>query len=379
MTTGFDKMAGSPTFRVSYMPLTSLRLQDFRCYPALRCALSGGVTLFVGDNAQGKTSLLEAVCVLLRLQSPRCQGAKELARFGTEEFGVAGTLDGRELRHAGGARARELSINGAPSCRPADYLVASGLVVWMGNSDIELVSGSSEPRRRYLDFLGSQVFPEYREALRSYEKALRARNLLLRRDAVPPWRQVEAWSQVLVRHGAVVRRRRAELVTLLAPLAASAHRNISGSDELLALVYEPGCEDDFAAQLTQARGEEERRRVTFLGPHRDDVILAINGLPAARFASEGQQRTIALALKLAQASALTALGGSDPILLLDDIFGELDPRRRNALLRTLPPASQKLITATHLNWLEESFRPDAIWNVSAGQLTAREIPSPALL
>ena len=109
-------------------------------------------------------------------------------------------------------------------------------------------------------------------------------------------------------------------------------------------------------------------RVTFLGPHRDDVAISINALPAARFASEGQQRTIALALKLAQAGVLTDQCRRDPILLLDDIFGELDPRRRNALLRALPAGSQKLITTTHLHWLDESFRPDAIWKVHAGQL-----------
>ncbi|HEX2747862.1 MAG TPA: DNA replication and repair protein RecF [Verrucomicrobiales bacterium] len=360
------------------MPLTSLRLQDFRCYSSLRCTLTGGVTLFVGDNAQGKTSLLEAVCVLLRLQSPRCQGAKELPRFGSEAFGVAGTLNGRELKHTGGA-VRELSIDTRPARRPGDYLAASGLVVWMGNGDIELVSGSSEARRRYLDFLGTQVFPEYRNALRSYEKALRARNLLLRRDATPAWRQVDAWTEVLVEHGSVLRQLRAELVTWLTPKAAAAHREISSSDEALTLSYEPGCGENFAAQLAEARGEEERRRVTFLGPHRDDVAPAINGLPAARFASEGQQRTIALALKLAQSAVLSAQRKTDPILLIDDIFGELDPRRRNALLHALPPASQKLITTTHLHWLAGSFQPDAVWNVSAGELTPRDlyaVPAP---
>jgi DNA replication and repair protein RecF len=359
------------------MPLTSLRLQNFRCYPSLRCDLTGGVTLFVGDNAQGKTSLLEAVCVLLRLQSPRCQGMKELVRFGVEEFGVAGTLDGRELRHQGG-EVRALFLDSQPVRRPGDYLAASGLVVWMGNSDMELVSGSSEARRRYLDFLGSQVFPEYRIALRSYDKALRARNLLLRRDASPARRQVDAWTQVLVEHGTVLRQLRAELVSWLAPYAAAAHREISGSNEILALSYEPGCGENFAAQLAAARGEEERRRLTFLGPHRDDVAPSVNGLPAARFASEGQQRTIALALKLAQASVLSAQRGTDPILLIDDIFGELDPRRRNALLHVLPKASQKLITTTHLNWLAESFSPDAVWQVSSGQLIGRDLHAVSL-
>ncbi len=355
------------------MPLTSLRLQDFRCYPSLRCPLTGGVTLFVGDNAQGKTSLLEAVCVLLRLQSPRCQGVKELVRFGAEAFGVAGTLDEKELKHTAG-ETRELSVDGAPSRRPGDYLASSGLVVWLGNGDSELVAGASDARRRYLDFLGSQVYPEYRTALRSYEKALRARNLLLKRDAVPQWRQVDAWTQVLVEHGEVLHDLRGKLTAALVPHAAAAHRDIGGADETLALTYEPSGGENFTAQLADARDEETRRRVTFIGPHRDDIAVAINGLPAARYASEGQQRTIALALKLAQAAVLTAECGRVPLLLMDDIFGELDPRRRNALLRALPAASQKLITTTHLNWLDDSFRPDAVWHVAAGQLTP--LPSP---
>jgi DNA replication and repair protein RecF len=349
------------------MPLTSLRLQNFRCYASLRCTLGPGVTLFTGDNAQGKTSLLEAVCVLLRLQSPRCQGTAELVRFGAEEFGVAGTFDGRELRHCGGS-SRTLTVDGAPARRPADYLAASGLVVWMGNGDMELVAGSSDARRRYLDFLGAQVFPDYRTALRSYEKALRARNLLLKRDASPSWREIDAWTQVLVEHGLVLRRLRGELLAALAPHAARAHQEIGGTRETLTLNYEPGCAENFADQLAAVRAEEMARRVTFLGPHRDDVTITINALPAPRFASEGQQRTIALALKLAQAAVLSGQCRRDPILLIDDIFGELDPRRRNALLRALPANSQKLITTTHLNWLETSFRPDAIWRVTAGEL-----------
>lgn len=359
------------------MPLTSLRLQDFRCYQTLRCPLPEGTTLFVGDNAQGKTSLLEAVCVLLRLQSPRCQGARELVRFGSDRFGVAGTFDGRELRHTGG-ETRTLSVDTASSRRPADYLAASGLVVWMGNSDLELVAGSGEARRRYLDFTGAQIYPEYRGALRSFEKALRARNLLLRRDAVPAWREVDAWTQVMVEHGLTLRRLRLELVAALSPHAAEAHREISGSGERLTLGYEPGCGENYAEELAAARGAETARRVTFLGPHRDEVALAINHLPAARFASEGQQRTIALSLKLAQAGLLAARCGRQPVMLIDDIFGELDPRRRNALLNILPAGAQKLITTTHLHWLAESFQADAVWSVSAGRLGGGGMTLPVL-
>ena len=151
---------------------------------------------------------------------------------------------------------------------------------------------------------------------------------------------------------------------------------IGGADEFLTLTYEPSGGEDLAEKLAAAREEELRRRVTFIGPHRDDVAVAINGLPAARFASEGQQRTIALALKLAQAAVLTRECGRFPLLLMDDIFGELDPRRRNALLRALPAASQKLITTTHLNWLDDSFRPDAVWHVAGGSLSGARCSAP---
>ena len=180
---------------------------------------------------------------------------------------------------------------------------------------------------------------------------------------------MDAWTQVLVEHGLVLHALRRELVASLEPHAAAAHRDIGGTGETLTLAYEPSGGENLAGELAAARDEELRRRVTFIGPHRDEVALAINGLPAARFASEGQQRTIALALKLAQAAVLTAQCGRFPLLLMDDIFGELDPRRRNALLRALPADSQKLITTTHLHWLDNSFRPDAVWHVAAGQPT----------
>ena len=341
------------------MPLTSLRLRDFRCFQTLSCALDGGVTLFTGDNAQGKTSILEAVCVLLRLQSPRTSTGKELARFGTSGFGIAGTMDGQDLTHTSKGTEKKLLLNGEPARRTADYLAASGLVVWMGNADLELVSGGGEPRRRYLDFLGSQLFPDYRNALRSYEKALRQRNFLLKRDVSPAWAEIDAYTAVLVPHGQTLLLLRAALLEKLAPHAAAAHAAIRAADpgstfpEVLSLAWQPGgAAGALAAQLLDRRAEETRRRVTLCGPHRDDFQAALDGLPAGTFASEGQQRTIALSLKLAQATLLREARQQSPLLLLDDIFGELDPHRRNALMAALPADSQKLITTTHLGWLD---------------------------
>jgi DNA replication and repair protein RecF len=341
------------------LSLTSLRLRDFRCFPTLNCVLGEGITLFTGDNAQGKTSILEAVCVLLRLQSPRTSTGKELARFGSTGFGIGGTLGGQELTHTTTGADKKLLVNGEPVRRTADYLAASGLVVWMGNGDLELIAGTSEPRRRYLDFLGSQLFPEYRAALRSYEKALRHRNLLLKRDASPPWQEIDAYTAVLVPHGQILLTLRATLLEKLTPHAAAAHAAIRAADpgcttpEMLSLTWQPGGDSqNLTAQLLERRADETRRRVTLCGPHRDDFLPALDGLPAGTYASEGQQRTIALALKLAQATLLREARQQAPLLLLDDIFGELDPHRRNALLAALPADSQKLITTTHLDWLD---------------------------
>lgn len=351
-------------------------MRDFRCFPMLNCALGGGITLFTGDNAQGKTSILEAVCVLLRLQSPRTSTGKELARFGSNGFGIAGTLKGQDLTHTTSGSDRKLLINGEPARRTADYLAASGLVVWMGNGDLELVSGSGEPRRRYLDFLGSQLYPEYRTALKSYEKALRQRNFLLKRDASPPWAEIDAYTAVLVPHGETLLALRANLLERLAPHAAAAHAAIRAADpgsstpETLTLTWQPGGDStNLAAQLLERRAEEARRRLTLCGPHRDDFTSALDGLPAGTFASEGQQRTVALALKLAQATLLREARAQAPILLLDDIFGELDPHRRNALLAALPTDSQKLITTTHLSWLQGEPLDAHVYQLQGGAIS----------
>jgi DNA replication and repair protein RecF len=144
------------------------------------------------------------------------------------------------------------------------------------------------------------------------------------------------------------------MIAELAPLAAAAQRGISGLDEPLALQYIPASGPDLRESMLRAREREKRMRQAVVGPHRDDLALRLHGIPAADFASEGQQRTIALSLKLAQGKLLEAQGGKIPIYLMDDIFGELDPGRRNSLMNHLPPLAQKWITTTHLDWLKET-------------------------
>lgn len=365
--------------------LTALRAQNFRCFGQLACEFGPGAHVFVGDNAQGKTSILEAVCVLLRLQSPRAGTLAELARFDASPapsgpaFGLSGDLffpagaaaqeESRRLTMHWQDGQRRLGLDGEHGLSPSRYLARSAVLVWMGNDDLALVRGPGEGRRRYLDFLGSQTFPGYRQAQLAYDKALRSRNRLLK-DERPDARAIAAYTAPLLEHGTALTQYRRELIAAAAPWAAASHRDISEADETLALTYHSGATDDFAAALAASAPEENRRRLTVVGPHRDDLLLSLNGRPAAAYASEGQQRTIALALKLAQARHLAAHHGEPPLLLIDDVFGELDPRRRNALLRSLPAGSQQLITTTHLGWLEALSHPPTVCHVSQGRISA---------
>ncbi len=330
--------------------LTTLKLRDFRCFAAVECAFAPGANWIVGPNAQGKTSLLEAACVLLRLQSPRSATLGPLVRIGGVGFVVDGFYAERHLQFYYSPRRRKLALDSVEQRRAGGYL-QTGSVVWFSNTDLELVRGSAGERRRYLDFLAAQLVPGYRRALRDYEKALRSRNHLLRAPAVR-WREVAAFDEPLLAAGAELISARSALVTALEPEAAAAHLAISaGAGETLSMVYEPGAGDDFPTALAASHEESARLRQTVVGPHRDEVRLTLNGLSTA-LASEGQQRTLALALRLAQARRLTQEQGRPPLLLLDDIFGELDPVRRNALLAALPIGAQQILTTTSLDWQE---------------------------
>lgn len=349
--------------------LRTLRAVDFRCFPSLALEIPAGGALFTGDNAQGKTSILEAVCVLVRLHSPRTRKLPSMCRMGgAGGFGIAGETWGQE-RRVRWQKAFDLAVEGGVRDSSSSYLADGGLIVWMGNEDLELVRGSAETRRHYLDFIGSQVEPGYRTSLARYRRALKAKNLLLK-DPRPREDEIRSYEEVMISAGTVLVEARTRLVELISPRAAISQREVSGKDELLGMEYRPAGGHDLRLALEQARERERRQRQSFVGPHRDDLLLSINGLPAGEFASEGQQRTLALALKLAQGEALAAVRGSLPVYLIDDVFGELDPGRRNAVLRTLPAAAQKWITTTDVGWLHEAsdLGPIGHFKVKAGEI-----------
>jgi DNA replication and repair protein RecF len=341
--------------------LTDLRLADFRCFERLRFEAAPGTNFVIGANAQGKTSILEAACVVARLQSPRTSTLGEIVRHGRHGAALDAHFNGTHLhfRHEAGKRA--LTLDSVPQTRSADYLRVAR-VAWFSNDDMEIVRGSSSKRRRYLDFLASQLDPVYLRHLRAYDRALRSRNALLK-DARPR-REIAAFDPLLLEHGSHLTATRTEIAAALAPLVTQAVHDIGGAADIALATYLPSP----IADLPSSLGEELRLRQTVVGPHRDDVSLALNGAEAARFASEGQQRTLALALKLAQTRLLIARTGAMPLLLIDDVFGELDPTRRQNLLAHLPPDSQRLITTTHLDWLDPGL-PATVFRLESSQLS----------
>ena len=295
-------------------------------------------------------------CFLLRLQSPRTARPGPLAAHGKQSFGIRGELPGQARRILWTPDAPDLRVNGEPRKDQRSYLADSYPVVWMGNDDLSLVQAGADARRKYMDFLGSQWHPGYRLALFSYRRALKTRNYLLKhrhRDKL----QLDAYTRQLALHGTELKSLRASLLTLLAPHITLAYRSIGGREEQVAVAYRASEEGDLYERLCAAVDRDIRYGQTQNGPHRDDLDITLNGRSAAQFASEGQQRTIAISMKLAQSSLLTEETGHTPIHLIDDVFGELDPTRRVAFLQSLPADAQSLITTTHLDWLHDTPCP----------------------
>jgi len=357
------------------MHLAHLRLRDFRNYARLEADLAPGFHLLLGDNAQGKTNILEALYLLATLRSFRGVGGAQMIRHGQKGYFAGGTVVGqgeREVKMYWSLRERKLTLDSQPVRRLTDYLGVFRTVVFC-TEDLLLVKGAGSVRRRFMDLLLSQTHPTYLPLLQRYTRALRSRNALLKQP-VHDAATLEGFSAELVAAGEAVVRARRELVPKLSPLARLAHSRVSHDAEELRVDYRPSIKGDFAVELAQSRARERAFRATLIGPHRDDLDLLLNNRSAAQFGSEGQKRTLAIALKLAQAEYLTGLHGAPPVLLIDDIMGELDARRRSGFLPLLERVHQSrgqvFMTATEENWPAGLGLDLHHWTVSQGTLAA---------
>jgi DNA replication and repair protein RecF len=353
------------------MHLAHLRLREFRNYGRLDVDFAPGFHLLLGDNAQGKTNILEAIYLMATLRSFRGVGGSQMVRHGYSGYFVGGKVVGQgehEVKMYWSMRERKLSLDAQPVRKLTDYLGVLRTVVFC-TEDLNLIKGTARARRRYIDLLLSQTFPAYLPLLQSYTQALRSRNILLKQRIIDE-RSLESFSDQLVKAGSEIVRMRGELLPKIAPLVRLAYRRISNVAEELKLEYQPSVKKDFAQELAQSRDRDRNYRATLVGPHRDDMLLLLNDRSVAQFGSEGQKRTLAIALKMAQAEYLTSLHGTPPVLLLDDVMGELDVKRRSGLLplleRSHQARGQVFMTCTEENWPAELGATLQRWEVKSG-------------
>lgn len=376
------------------MFLSNVSLFDFRNYAELDLPLERSATVFFGGNAQGKTNLLEAVALTALARSPRTGQAGELVRFGQPVARVTCAVQtdrGREELEtrisltptAAGSRAvKRFSINGRS--RQSTEMTGSLRVVLFWPDDLQLVKGPGEGRRRFLNTLLAQIDPAHARELTRYGHLLDQRNALLRavRDGRQSAADLDYWTRSLAESGAAIMVDRQRRLLELQPVAAAFHRELTDDRERLDLRYRPAgvrigeapvelVAEQLKAAMEEARDEEIARGQTAVGPQRDDVEVWLDDHEARLFASQGQQRTAVLSLKLAELHYLAEVTGEQPVLLLDDVMSELDPTRRERLLAALQPGPQALITAADLNDLPRSIlERAAVFRVEKGSIHA---------
>ncbi|MFI2431635.1 DNA replication/repair protein RecF [Streptomyces sp. NPDC018693] len=349
------------------MHVTHLSLADFRSYARVEVPLDPGVTAFVGPNGQGKTNLVEAVGYLATLGSHRVSSDAPLVRMGAERAVIRAQIrqgDRQQLieLELNPGRANRARINRSSQVRPRDVL---GIVrtVLFAPEDLALVKGDPGERRRFLDELITARSPRMAGVRSDYERVLKQRNTLLKSAALArrhggrsmDLSTLDVWDQHLARAGGELLAQRLDLIAVLEPLADKAYEQLAPGGGPVALEYRPSAPlggvhtreelyERLMAALVDARKQEIERGVTLVGPHRDDVLLKLGQLPAKGYASHGESWSYALALRLASYDLLRA-EGNEPVLVLDDVFAELDARRRERLAELVAPGEQVLVTA----------------------------------
>jgi DNA replication and repair protein RecF len=398
------------------MHVRHLSLTNFRLYARLEQDLPRGLIIVQGDNAQGKTSMLEALYFLATGHSPHTVAERQLIRWGTEDDGpYPYAMVKASIERSDGLRLLEINVQKGDgnrmrkeiridriSKRSMDLVGQLSVVLFLPN-DVEIVSGAPSVRRAFIDAALAQVDAGYVQALSRYEKALAQRNALLRQAQerrIDP-DELTIWDDQLIPAGVSLALSRRRALSELSTLATPVHRELSNGAEYLSIDYQPNfdparppavdagyqigfdaaspphgmgeaeLQTAFRAALADRRKDEFARGVTLVGPHRDEFRFSANGMDLGEFGSRGQQRTAVLALKLAQVDWMRERLGEEPVLMLDEVLAELDPHRRRCLLIRIGRSHQTIITTTDINRFDTSFTEGAtVLSVRSGVVGA---------
>ncbi len=357
------------------MRIESLKLNHFRNYEQLELTFDPGTNLFYGDNAQGKTNVLEAVYLCGTTKSHRQGKDREMISFSQDEAHIRMEIVAKDIpyridMHLKKNRAKGIAINGVPIHR-ASELIGLGNFVFFSPEDLNIVKSGPSERRKFMDMELSQLDKVYVHALAGYQKALLQRNKLLKdlRFYEDGEGLLDVWDDQLVSYGKRIIEERERFVQRLGEVILTIHEKLTGGREQLQVVYAPNVTaEEFADRLSRERERDKKMRTTLLGPHKDDLFLISNGIDIRRYGSQGQQRTCALSLKLAEIELVRRVSGEMPVLLLDDVLSELDAARQHFLLESISHI-QTLITCTGVDeFTANSFKIDKLFHVRNGEI-----------
>lgn len=354
------------------MRISRVECTGFRCVRSVRFEPGPGLTIIRGGNAQGKTSLLEAILFAITARSHRTTRDADLANYQDQHFRVVIDVTRKDravtLEASWRSGAKRFKVNGVAQERVSDILGQANVVLY-APEDITLVRGSAVYRRRFLDIALSQLSPPYLSALQQYRHALRQRNELLRSDR-PDGDLIAVWDSQLARHGDVLRQSRAEFTQGLAAHAKRIYGQLAQA-EVFELCYAPDIPlgESMGNVLAKRRLHDVRRGTTTHGPHRDDIEMLIEDRPARAFGSQGQQKTAALALKLAEVEVFRTMRGEYPILMLDEALAELDGHRAQRVFKTVDSRAQCIVTTTDMTARSVPADTTAKWfEIEGGRL-----------
>ncbi len=357
------------------MIIEYLELTDFRNYEEIHVDFSPNTNIFFGDNAQGKTNILESVYLMGTTKSHRGSHDSEIISF-NKDYGVIRALFKKnDIEYKIGIQLRKdkrkaISINGTPVKKAADFIGLVNIVLF-SPEDLQIIKGSPDKRRRFIDVTLCQIDKEYLFSLSSYNKIVNQRNKLLKtynnRDDISY--TLNIWDEQLVNYGSKVIERRKKFVNDLNEIIYPIHSSISGNNDKIDIIYDKNTDiEDFSEKLKINRDKDTKYKNTSVGPHRDDFIINIKDINVKKYGSQGQQRTVALSLKLSEIEIIKSAIGDTPILLLDDVLSELDMNRQKYLLENLGD-TQTIITCTGLDeFVNNRFEINKCFNVKNGNV-----------
>ncbi len=360
------------------MKIESIKLENFRNYKELQLSFSGSTNLFYGNNAQGKTNILESVYLCGTTKSHRGSKDREMIRFGQEESHIRMNLSKNQVSyridmHLKKNKAKGIAINGIP-IHKASELLGLGNFVFFSPEDLNIIKNGPSERRRFLDMELCQLDNVYLYNLMNYNKVLMQRNKLLKDISFYPEQEdmLDIWDMQMVQYGSQVIRAREQFVRQLNEIIYEIHRKLSGGREELFVTYERNVSQEaFEDSVRRSREKDRKLKMSHTGPHRDDLSFLIGDVDIRRFGSQGQQRTTALSLKLAEIQLVKEKSRDLPVLLLDDVLSELDGDRQRYLLDSITGV-QTLITCTGIDdFVENNFQINRLFYVEDGRVSEK--------